>query len=250
MKIAVLICFLVAVSSVDAVTVEQIGKLAELKTQDDLILELVQREGLDHPLTAEDVILLREKGVSDRVIQYLMNLSPRETEIMSKQEGESVYISKNIRAFTTRDKKGKSILMVTNLDEKGKRMGPPPPPNPEPEPYRETEPEPREVIVTVRHEEPEPYIDEPEYMEDPYYDPGIPLYPAYGGGFYPYYPVKPNHHHRGKFGRGHYNFDKPWGIPRARNSQPRNSQPRVQNNTRPQPPAPKSASAGRSSRSR
>jgi hypothetical protein len=245
MKAALVLCFLLAVSSVEAVTVEQIGKLAELKTQDDLILELVQREGLDQPLTAEDVIVLREKGVSERVIHYLINLTPRQTEIMSKQEGESVYISKNIRAFTTRDKKGKPILMVTNLDEQGKRMGPPPPPNPEPEPYRETEPQPREVIVTVRHEEPEPYVDDPEYMEDPYYDPGIPLYPAYGGGFYPYYPVAPKFHNGGRFGRDHYNFDKPWGLPRARNSQPK-----VQNHTPKQAPAPKSATARTTSRSR
>ena len=264
MKTALLLCFLLAVSSVGAVSVDQIGKLAELKTKDDLILELVQREGLDRSLTAEDIILLREKGVSERVIEYLMNLSPSESKIMPKQEGESVYITKDLRAFQTRDKKGKPILMVTNLDENGKRMGPPPPPNPEPEVVRETEPPSREVLVTVRHEEPQRYEDDEEYQEDPYYDSGIPLYPEYGGGYYPYYPyypVKPDHRRREKFGRDHYNYDKPWGAPAARNSQSRSNnhsgtqnrfQPmnnsRPQNHTRTQTVAPKAPSAGTSSR--
>ncbi|HSE42386.1 MAG TPA: hypothetical protein VLH08_16590 [Acidobacteriota bacterium] len=212
---------LFAVGVVQAVTVDQIGKLAELKTKDDLILQLVQKEGLDHPLTTADVIALREKGVSERVIEYLMKLSQSETSAVSKQEGESVYITKNIRAFQTRDKKGKPILMVTNLDENGKRMGPPPPPNPEPEVYREPEP-PKEVYVTVRHEEPERSMDEEEYLEEPYYDSGMPYYPAnnipYGG--YPYYPVYPTYPspHHGHY-PGNYRFNKPWGSPHARTQQ-------------------------------
>jgi hypothetical protein len=212
-----LVCLFFAVSCIQATSVEQIAKLGELKTKDELILQLVQKEGLDRPLTTDDAIMLREKGVSERVIEYLLNLTPPERTITTKQEGESVYISKNLRAYQTRDKKGKPILMVTNMDENGKRMGPPPPPNPEPDVVREAEP-PREVYVTVRHEEPERYPDEEEYVEDPYYDPGIPYYPVYGG--YPYYPVKPPHgHFPGHSGKGHYRFDKPWGSPPARNSQ-------------------------------
>jgi hypothetical protein len=230
---------LFACGVVQAVTVDQIGKLTELKTKDDLILQLVQKEGLDHPLSTADVITLREKGVSERVIEYLMKLSPGETSVISKQEGESVYITKNIRAFQTRDKKGKPILMVTNLDENGKRMGPPPPPNPEPEVYRESEP-PKEVYVTVRHEEPERRFDEDEYVEQPNYDSGMPYYPAYDipyGGYYPYYPVYPNYPtHHGKY-PGNYRFNKPWGSPHARTQQ--SSQPA----SRPQMTTPRSGNA-------
>jgi predicted transcriptional regulator len=217
MKATLLLVFLFfAASCIQAASVEQIAKLGELKTKDELILQLVQKEGLDRPLTMDDVIMLREKGVSERVIEYLLNLTPPEKTIAAKQEGESVYISKNLRAYQTRDKKGKPITMVTNLDESGKRMGPPPPPNPEPEVVREAE-QPREVYVTVRHEEPERYTED-EFIEDPYYEPGIPLYPEYGGyPYYPYYPVAPIH--RGHSGKGHYRFDKPWGNPPARNSQ-------------------------------
>jgi hypothetical protein len=174
-----------------AVTVEQIAKLAELQTKDELILQMVQREGLDRPLTTDDVIMLREKGVSEGVIDYLLKLSNTTSAIPQKQEGESVWIDKNIRAYHARDKKGKPILVVTNLDEKGKRMGPPPPPTPEVLYVPEEQPKPvQEVHVTVTHEQPEaPPYDE-EYQEEPqspYYDS---YYPAgyYPGGYYPYDP--------------------------------------------------------------
>ena len=73
-----------------AVSVEQIVKLAELQTKDELILQMVEREGLDRPLTTDDVIMLREKGASERVIDYLLKLSSPTNVIMQKQEGESV----------------------------------------------------------------------------------------------------------------------------------------------------------------
>jgi hypothetical protein len=173
-----------------AVTVEQIAKLAELQTKDELILQMVQREGLDHPLTTDDVIMLREKGVSERVIDYLLKLSSTSNAVPQKQEGDSVWVDKNLRAFHSRDKKGKPILVVTNLDEKGKRMGPPPPPTPEEVYVPEEQPKPvQEVHVTVTHEQSEqPYDDEyPEEPPSPYYDS---YYPAgyYPGGYYPYDP--------------------------------------------------------------
>ena len=185
-----------------AVSVEQIAKLAELQTKDELILQMVQREGLDHPLTTDDVIMLREKGVSESVIDYLLKLSSTTNAVSQKQEGESVWIDKNLRAYHSRDKKGKPILVVTNLDEKGKRMGPPPPPTPEVLYVPEEQPKPvQEVHVTVRHEQPEPPYDE-EYFEEPpspYYD------SYYPGGYYPggYYPYDP-----GLYPASHPNFDR------------------------------------------
>jgi hypothetical protein len=172
-----------------AVTVEQIAKLVELQTKDELILQMVQREGLDRPLTTDDVIMLREKGVSEKVIDYLLKLSSTSNTVQQKQEGDSVWLDKNLRAYHSRDKKGKPILVVTNLDEKGKRMGPPPPPTPEIVYVPEEQPKPpQEVHVTVTHEQPEPPYD--EYLEEPpspYYDS---YYPGgyYPGGYYPYDP--------------------------------------------------------------
>jgi hypothetical protein len=192
MKILIFILSLFLISAfAQAVSVEQIAKLAELQTKDELILQMVQREGLERPLTTDDVIMLREKGVSERVIDYLLKLSPSASPIQQKQEGDSVWIDKNIRAYHSRDKKGKPILVVTNLDEKGKRMGPPPPPTPEVLYVPEEQPKPvQEVHVTVTHEQPEAPFYEDEYPEEPpppYYDS---YYPAgyYSGGYYPYDP--------------------------------------------------------------
>ena len=86
--------------------------------------------------------------------------------------------------------------MVTNLDEKGNRMGPAAPPPMEPPVYPEYKPEP--VVVQQEPEE-----------EPPYYPPGMPYspmsyYPSdyyYGGGYYPpYYPVN-------YFDHGHHGHD-------------------------------------------
>jgi hypothetical protein len=204
MKILLVMLSLFLLSTfAQAVTVEQIAKLAELQTKDELILQMVEREGLDRSLTSDDVIMLREKGVSERVIDYLLKLSTTASPTPQKQEGESVWIDKNIRAYHSRDKKGKAILVVTNLDEKGKRMGPPPPPTPEVLYVPEEQPKPiQEVHVTVTHEQPEaaPYDDEyPEDQPSPYYDS---YYPAgyYPGGYYPYDPSL--------YPSSHPNFDR------------------------------------------
>ncbi|MCI0415739.1 hypothetical protein L0222_23440 [bacterium] len=243
MKTVVFILTLLLVSTfAQAVSVEQIGKLSELKTKDDLILELVQREGLDRPLTAEDVIFLREKGANERVIEYLLNLSPRASSVVPKQEGESVWIEKNLRAYRTRDKRGKPIVVVTNLDENGKRMGPPPPPTPEethvaPEELRPVQ----EVLVTVRHQEPQPY--EEEYVEEPeYVNSGIPLYPSYYPSYYPYVNQNP---YPGKLHCA-TPANRPAGsFQTVRNNPPaRNSQPRVQGKVQ------RPASAGMAPRTR
>lgn len=224
-----------------AVSVEQIAKLAELQTKDELILQMVQREGLDHPLTTDDVIMLREKGVSEKVIDYLLKLSPTVSATPQKQEGESVWIDKNIRAYHSRDKKGKAILVVTNLDEKGKRMGPPPPPTPEEVYVPEEQPKPvQEVHVTVTHEQPEqPYDDEyPEEPPSPYYDS---YYPAgyYPGGYYPYDP--------GLYPPSRPNFDRP-NRPAGRFDHVRTQRPSGGFHPRSSAPAPRSGSAMQSPR--
>ncbi|MCI0442457.1 multiubiquitin domain-containing protein [bacterium] len=227
-----------------AVSVEQIAKLAELQTKDELILQMVQREGLDRPLTMDDVIMLREKGVSERVIDYLLKLSSPTNAASQKQEGESVWLDKNLRAYHSRDKKGKPILVVTNLDEKGKRMGPPPPPTPEEVYVPEEQPKPvQEVHVTVTHEQPEPppYDDEyPEEPPSPYYDSYYP-----GGGYYPggYYPYDP-----GLYPPSNPNFDRR-NFPAGKFDRVRTQRPTGGGfHPRPTSPAPKSGSAMKSSR--
>jgi hypothetical protein len=245
MKTLVFILSLCLLSTfVQAVSVEQIVKLAELQTKDELILQMVQREGLDRPLTTDDVIMLREKGVSEKVIDYLLKLSLSTSAAPQKQEGESVWLDKNLRAYHSRDKKGKPILVVTNLDEKGKRMGPPPPPTPEEVYVPEEQPKPvQEVHVTVTHEQPEPppYDDAyPEEPPSPYYDSYYP-----GGGYYPggYYPYDP-----GLYPPSHPNFNRR-NFPAGKFDRVRTQRPTGGGfHPRPTSPAPRSGSAMKSSR--
>ena len=141
---------MLAAGILHAMSVEEIGKLSELKTNDELTLQLIEKDGLDAPLTTADVIYLREHGASERVIQYLLKLSesPR-AEKQPAMQGESTRISENLRAYTTMTKSGKKVRVVTNLDENGQRMGAPVPPPPPEQVAQPEPPPPQEVRVTV-----------------------------------------------------------------------------------------------------
>jgi hypothetical protein len=187
------------------ISLDDIVKLSKLKTSDEVILQMIQKEGLSKPVSAKDIIFLKQQGVSDRVVQYLVKLSDSEAQKLPPQQGKSVYIDENMRAYYTTSKSGKKIRVVTNLDEKGKRMGGELPPDPEPQEQQivRYERPPQEIRVVVedsrrdeRYDEP----DYPEYVDDPYITPGYPLYTPY----YPipsYYPHFPKGHHKN---RGHF----------------------------------------------
>src|SRR5215203_5097135 len=114
-----------------AISVEEIGRLSDLKTKDDILLQMIQKQGLDKPLSTTDVIFLREHGTSEDVIRYCLKLSDsaKPAPVPVAQE-ESEMIADNLRAYTTTTAGGKKVRVVTNLDEKGQRMGGPVPPTP------------------------------------------------------------------------------------------------------------------------
>jgi hypothetical protein len=198
---------LVASFAYAAVSLDDIVKLSKLKTSDEVILKLVQKEGLNKPVTSKDVVFLKQQGVSDRVIQYLVKLSDTEAQKLPPQQGKSVYIDENMRAYYTTTKSGKRIRVVTNLDESGKRMGGELPPDPEPpqeQPMARYERPPQEIRVVVedpRREEDYAEPEYPEYVDDRYVMPGYPLYSPYFST--PYYPYYPKQHHN----KGHRFFD-------------------------------------------
>ena len=188
--------FLSLVSVCDAaVSLQQVVKLSKLKTSDDVIIQLIQKEGLEKPITSRDVVYLKEQGVSDRVIAYLMKISAE------KPEGKSTYLSKNLRTYYTTTKDGKKVKVVTNLDENGKRIGGalPPEERMEPEPAYQTS-EPKEVYVIVRTEEPQQRRDYEVEYAPPIPARGIPLYntyyPSYPTPYFPYYPYSTFYKHR------------------------------------------------------
>ena len=196
MKLFWVALFVIVLSGMaQAMSVEEIGRLAELKTSDTLILQLIEQKGLDQPLATKDVIYLRERGASETVIRYLLALSEPEKASPQAAAEEG---SQNLRTYTTTNKNGKKVRMVTNLDENGKRMGGPiPAPAAEPEPEQISYAEPpaaQEIYVTVRDERGANQDYGSDYAEEPS---GIPLYdmgyPYYSPGYFPY-PI-PNMHH-------------------------------------------------------
>ena len=195
MRIVLVLLFVLTASTVTyGITTQDIVQLSKLKTGDELLIELIQKSPLDKSVTPQDVLLMKDAGVSDRVISYLLKISHPEKVELPKQEGESVWISENIRAYRTRDKNGKVIEVVTNLDEQGKRVGgeiPAVQSNPPDERFPEYVPEaPREMYVTVRHEDSgERSYEETDYESTDAYDSGYGGIPLYSGGYYPgYYP--------------------------------------------------------------
>ena len=192
-----------------AISTDEIIKLSKLKTSDEVILQLIQKEGLSKPISSQDVVYLKEQGVSDRVIRYMLKVSqPASGNSLPAQEGKSTKLDNNMRSYYTTGKNGKKVLVVTNVDENGKRMGGEAPPDLEPAPQQAQQKQtPQEVRVVV--ENPQPSTDyyergneypEPEYVDDRYNPPSYypPAYSYYGsGGYYsPYYYDYPYQHNR------------------------------------------------------
>jgi len=201
MKYFVLLCFLLAPLTGICISVEEVGRLAELQAAEDFILQIIQTEEIDRPLTAKDVIYLKERGLSEKVIDYLWKQSFQEKEFLPPQEGESTMIDESLRSYNSTDKSGNKILVLTNLDENGRRMGPPPPPKPELEPQPAPQlafvpQQPQEIYGTVRHEEPA-WASQEEDVRGYQAQPFGAGFPTYSNGYYPFYsfsyfPVPPS----------------------------------------------------------
>jgi hypothetical protein len=209
------------------ITLDEIIRLAELQTGDELMISIIDKEGVDRAVSAKEVIYLKERGLSDVVIDYLWKSSYQaEKEYLPPQEGESVIIGENLRTYTSIDENGNKKLVLTNLDEQGRRMGPPPPPAPErseePQIVYVTEPAPPQMYDSVKS-------NIPAWAEMPYYQPPT-LSPVisdfYGFGYgYPFYSapiVYPGPAYRGQHCKTPWrgqDFHNSWSRSMTRNSQ-------------------------------
>jgi hypothetical protein len=190
MKVLVLLSFLLIPLSVMGISVKEVERLAELNTQEDLILQIISDEGVDHPLSSKDVIELREHGFSESIIDALWKHSHQNKDYLPPQEGESTIVGENLRSYQSTDKAGNKITVLTNLDENGRPMNPPPPPAPdrvyEPPPENTyVRPEPQVVYVPAQRTEPAWATQEEDarmYQDYPY---GT-GFPTYYGGYYSY----------------------------------------------------------------
>jgi hypothetical protein len=167
------------------ISVEDLGRLAQLKTADDLILEIIYEEGVDHPIDAKDVIYLKEHGLSEKIISYLWKQSFQDREFLPPQEGESMLIGENLRSYSSTDKFGKKIMVLTNLDEEGRRMGPPPPPAPE----RHYEPESTYVMQPLQENSYPVQSQSPAWAQMQTIQPSPFTVPIYNSGYAPFFPI-------------------------------------------------------------
>lgn len=190
MRFFALFCFILIPLSVMGISVKEVERLAELNTEQDLILQIISDEGVDHPISSIDVIELRERGFSEAIIDALWKHSHQNKDYLPPQEGESTIVGENLRSYQSTDKAGNKITVLTNLDENGRPMNPPPPPPPErvyeppPEPTY-VQQEPQVVYVPAQRQEPAWATQEEDarmYQDYPY-GTGFPTY--YGGyGYY------------------------------------------------------------------
>ena len=164
---------LTAVSLSFAITSEEIVRLTQLKTSDDVLSQLIQASPLDKPLTPSQVILLKENGVSETILESLITGTPVvNQQALPPQEGDSHWLNESARFYYTTTQSGEKRLVVTNLDESGKRMGPPPP--------LHKESGPQMAYAPPVYEAPQQSYSAPEPPQ--YYEPQQAPYPNYGGG--------------------------------------------------------------------
>jgi hypothetical protein len=160
-------------STLQAITVDQVIQLASSKTSDDLMLQTIRKDPLTQPIGTDEILKLKDAGVSEAVIQELMKQSDE------LKAGTKTVNGSQIRTYYTTNKDGKQVRMLTNLDDQGKRIGGMS--TEAPAPVFELPPPSPELYVQ------KPREPEPEQYEQPYPQNGIPLY---GGSYYPGgYPV-------------------------------------------------------------
>ena len=58
-------------------TVNQVIQLAKAGLDEDILIEQIQREGIRHPVTEEDIQQMRDAGLSERVIQMVKRYAPK-----------------------------------------------------------------------------------------------------------------------------------------------------------------------------
>lgn len=169
-------------------TLDDVVKLSRNGASADLIIEVVRQEGMAAKIGGHEAAYLKEQGVQDSVIEYLLMLRPSRVKA-SVQAGKAVV--DNMRVYYTTGKSGEPIRVITNLDEHGGRLGPPPPAPAQAPDYAFLETYQPPVISPVRE------VVVSEYPEDMYEDDIYYPFATYYGGYYPYpswYPSAPCPH--------------------------------------------------------
>jgi hypothetical protein len=142
-------------SSEDALS--EVRSMLEQGVPPEAVIAYIEAEDLRFELSAEDIIGLNQAGADADLLIFLLE---RRRQPVDEGQAEPVFDSEGFRAFWERDSEGRDVLVVTNLDEKGRRTDDPPPIPAEEEPadrdaVEETPPPAEPEIVPAVETKPE-----------------------------------------------------------------------------------------------
>ncbi len=183
-------------------TVDEMAALLKAGVGEGVVLKQVRASGARLDLTARDLLALKAAGASDSLLEALM---------------EDPGSEEPFRIFSSVNERGETVLHVTNLDERGRRIGGE---VPDPSPFNVVAPSRQAEASEPRRDD---YDDDsgggyeaaqPPVVVNVYPpEPAAPSYgPAYSGGLYPgYLAGYPARHVHGR-GCGHFANRLAWWL--------------------------------------
>lgn len=120
---------------------EEILSMLRAEVPEEAVRAYIEIEDMYFQLDSEDLVALTQAGAGADLLLFLLDRSRREGSPTPIEEAEVVYESKGFRLLRQKNDEGRQVLVLTNIDENGRRMDSPPvieeqplPPAPEPVP--------------------------------------------------------------------------------------------------------------------
>lgn len=92
----------------------------------EAVVAYIEAEDLRFQLSAEDLVGLKQAGADADLLVFLLGRSRQVSPPVHEGQAEPIFESEGFRAFWEQDAEGRDVLVVTNLDEKGRRTDDPP----------------------------------------------------------------------------------------------------------------------------
>ncbi len=104
----------------------EIVSMLRAEVPEKAVRAFVEIEELRFQLTADDLVALTQAGAGADFLLFLLDRSRREGSPTPIEEAEVVYEAKGFRLLRQKDDGGRQVLVLTNIDENGRRMDSPP----------------------------------------------------------------------------------------------------------------------------
>jgi hypothetical protein len=125
-----------AAASGEPISLDEIVALLRADVGETIIFRQLESESASLEIGVAEILILKEAGASDQLIELLMDTAGPEwsmvpaTEEGSNQEAEdegesAVSQVESLRMFKEKDDEGREYLHITNLDSSGRRLGGP-----------------------------------------------------------------------------------------------------------------------------